>query len=92
MQKAEYKLDILCAADQGAYRRMKPDMAAGLSSGRDGGFRSVLYGVQFFLLPAGVLYAFCIFNAGGGGVYFKGKARTGIAEHIITVDKSGSCG
>ena len=34
LQKAEYKLDILCAADQGAYRRMKPDMAAGLSSDR----------------------------------------------------------
>ena len=33
-QKAEYKLDILCAADQGTYRRMKPDAAAGLSSDR----------------------------------------------------------
>ena len=34
LQKAEYKLDILCTADQGAYRRMKPDVAAGLSSDR----------------------------------------------------------
>lgn len=34
LQKAEYKLDILCAADQGTYRRMKPDAAAGLSSDR----------------------------------------------------------
>lgn len=34
LQKAEYKLDILCIADQGAYRRMKPDVAAGLSSDR----------------------------------------------------------
>lgn len=32
LQKAEYKLDILCAADQGAYRRMKRDAAAGLPS------------------------------------------------------------
>ena len=34
LQKAEYKLDILCTADQGAYRRMKPDVVAGLSSDR----------------------------------------------------------
>lgn len=34
LQKTEYKLDILCTADQGAYRRMKPDVAAGLSSDR----------------------------------------------------------
>lgn len=34
LQKAEYKLDILCATDQGAYRRMKSDVAAGLSSDR----------------------------------------------------------
>ena len=34
LQKAEYKLDILCAAEQEAYRRMKPDAAAGLSSDR----------------------------------------------------------
>ncbi len=34
LQKAEYKLDILCASDQKAYRRMKPDAAAGLSSDR----------------------------------------------------------
>ena len=33
LQKAEYKLDILCTADQETYRRMKPD-AAGLSSDR----------------------------------------------------------
>lgn len=32
LQRAEYKLDILCATDQGAYRRMKQDVAAGLSS------------------------------------------------------------
>lgn len=34
LQKAEYKLDILCTADQETYRRMKPDAAAGLSSDR----------------------------------------------------------
>lgn len=34
LQKADYKLDILCIADQGAYRRMKSDTAAGLSSDR----------------------------------------------------------
>lgn len=34
LQKAEYKLDILCTADQDTYRRMKPDVAAGLSSDR----------------------------------------------------------
>ncbi len=34
LQKAECKLDILCAADQGTYRRMKPDVVAGLSSSR----------------------------------------------------------
>lgn len=34
LQKAEYKLDILCATDQEAYRRMKPDAATGLSSDR----------------------------------------------------------
>ena len=34
LQKAEYKLDVLCAADQGAYHRMKPDTTAGLSSDR----------------------------------------------------------
>ena len=34
LQKAEYKLDVLCAADQGAYRRMKPDTTAGLSPDR----------------------------------------------------------
>ena len=33
LQKAEYRLDILCGADQDAYRRMKPD-AAGLPSDR----------------------------------------------------------
>lgn len=32
LQRTEYKLDILCAADQDAYRRMKPDVTAGLSS------------------------------------------------------------
>lgn len=32
LQKAEYKLDILCAADQGAYRRMKTNAVAGLPS------------------------------------------------------------
>lgn len=32
LQKAECKLDILCAADQGTYRRMKADVAAGLPS------------------------------------------------------------
>lgn len=34
LQKAEYKLDILCASDQESYRRLKPDKAAGLSSDR----------------------------------------------------------
>lgn len=34
LQKAEYKLDVLCATDQGAYRRMKPDTTAGLSPDR----------------------------------------------------------
>lgn len=34
LQKTEYKLDILCTADQDTYRRMKPDVAAGLSSDR----------------------------------------------------------
>lgn len=34
LQKAEYKLDILCGADQGAYRRMKPDATTGLFSDR----------------------------------------------------------
>ncbi len=34
LQKAKYKLDILCTADQDTYRRMKPDATAGLSSDR----------------------------------------------------------
>lgn len=34
LQKEEYKLDILCAVNQGAYRRMKPNAVAGLSSDR----------------------------------------------------------
>lgn len=34
LQQTEYKLDIICGADQGTYRRMKPDVAAGLSSSR----------------------------------------------------------
>lgn len=34
LQNAERKLDILCAADQGAYRRMKPNVELGLSSDR----------------------------------------------------------
>ncbi|MCI8726299.1 MAG: hypothetical protein HFG66_09335 [Hungatella sp.] len=34
LQATEYKLDILCATDQRAYRRMKPDMATGLPSDR----------------------------------------------------------
>lgn len=34
LQKAGYKLDILCAADQEAYRRMKPKVELGLSSDR----------------------------------------------------------
>lgn len=34
LQKTEYKLDILCAVDQGAYRRLKPDMVTGLPSDR----------------------------------------------------------
>lgn len=34
LQKAEYKLDILCAADQKAYRRMKSKVELGLSSDR----------------------------------------------------------
>lgn len=38
----ERKLDILCAADQGTYRRMKPDAAAGLSSDRPQWFLDVL--------------------------------------------------
>lgn len=32
LQKVSYKLDILCAVDQEAYRRMKPDVAGGLPS------------------------------------------------------------
>lgn len=31
LQSVEYKLDILCAADQQTYRRMKPDATTGLS-------------------------------------------------------------
>lgn len=34
LQKAEYKLDILCGSEQGSYRRMKPNIAVGLSSDR----------------------------------------------------------
>lgn len=34
LQKVSYRLDILCAADQEAYRRMKPDMGAGIPSDR----------------------------------------------------------
>lgn len=34
LQKVSYKLDMLCAADCKTYRRMKPDVAAGLSSDR----------------------------------------------------------
>lgn len=34
LQKTEYKLDILCGADQEAYRRMKPKVELGLSSDR----------------------------------------------------------
>lgn len=34
LQKTEYKLNILCTAEQGTYRRMKPDVTAGLSSDR----------------------------------------------------------
>lgn len=34
LQETEYKLDILCGSDQNAYRRMKPNVAAGLSSDR----------------------------------------------------------
>ena len=34
LQRAEYRLDILCAADQQAYRRMKPDATMGLPSSR----------------------------------------------------------
>lgn len=34
LQKVEYKLDILCGADQEAYRRMKPKVELGLSYDR----------------------------------------------------------
>lgn len=34
LQKAGYKLDTLCGSDQAAYRRMKPDLVAGLPSDR----------------------------------------------------------
>ena len=34
LQKAEYKLDIMCGADQDTYRRMKPKGDLGLSSDR----------------------------------------------------------
>lgn len=34
LQKVGYKLDILCGADQEAYRRMKPKVELGLSSDR----------------------------------------------------------
>lgn len=34
LQKVSYKLDILCAADQETYRRLKPKIEKGLSSNR----------------------------------------------------------
>lgn len=34
LQRVQYKLDILCAADQSTYRRMKPDVTRGIGSDR----------------------------------------------------------
>ncbi len=62
-------------------------MAEGLPACGGGGFCGVLYGLQLFLLSAGVLYAFRVFAVGGGGVSLAERGAAGLKYPLVFITK-----